>query len=598
MTCSIKPLATFLFAFGAMVALSCQAAEGPPASNGVISNPTLVANSAIAKAQAANAVTLFMSKGSQECDADGKNCKSLFGSDDSMDFNSVQLNTQSLTGVQSYSFASGNTADERMDSNTISTQTGTVVLACGDTAAKTVAGIAFRVTSCAVTAQGDAQMTFQVCTGPSRGNPVKPPEKVMKCSDDPASADFYPKLGYSCEKPSCETEPLNSLNGWSSPTTISFEQSVSESGSEDAKTKNGLGMVFYPALTGGTPSFSSDSDTMTAVKIVQTAVNESTKTSALGLRIAFRHKTKVTKEMMVQGTSSVLDPKSKTSAWETIEKLQGNALIPQYQATYSANGSECMQQIQNGLATDGVVSVCDQQYTNESGIKPGALTAQMATEGQNCGTTAQCLQEVVNTNTWSQTCSADVPLSIRKCTTTQDYETETLSYTRTRTKEECVEARTNSVESCATQAVLVGTRPASCPAGTVLVNTFTPNACSNCLDNWQTYRVTCQGNNQVHIRWYSAASNGAEYSAIVDRVVTVEPFASSTVYLPAFCFDGSGNVPFQTSCTANGCTYTAWITGNCNGAAFGLRASGYAEFTYEGVFNTVNACAAYEAASR
>lgn len=437
-------------ALAAFVLGGTQAAEGPPTSNGVISSPTLVANQQIAKAQAVNAITLFMSKGTQECDKDGKNCKSLFGADDSMDYNSVQLNTSSLTGIQSYSFASGNTADERMDSNTIATQMGTAVLACGNTSPQTVAGVAVKLTSCAVTAAGDAQITFQVCSAPSRGNPVTPPEKVMKCSDDPASSTFYPKPGYSCAKPACDTEPRDSLNGWSSPSTISYQQSVALNGSDDEKSKNGLGLVFYPALTGGTPSFDSDSDSMTAVKIVQTAINTATRSTAVGLRIAFRHKTKVTKDMMVEGTASVPDPKKNTAAWETIEKLQGNALIPQYQATYAANGSECMQKIQNGLSTDGVVSVCDQQYTNESGVKPIALTAQVGAEGQNCGTTAQCLTEVVNTNTWTQTCSADVPLSIRKCTTKQDYDMAKLSYVRTRTAEVCTEERLNAVYSCQT----------------------------------------------------------------------------------------------------------------------------------------------------
>ncbi|WP_157645450.1 hypothetical protein, partial [Burkholderia ubonensis] len=38
-------------------------ADGPPESNGVISNPTLVQNQDVAKAQAAGAITSFMSKG-------------------------------------------------------------------------------------------------------------------------------------------------------------------------------------------------------------------------------------------------------------------------------------------------------------------------------------------------------------------------------------------------------------------------------------------------------------------------------------------------------------------------------------------------------
>jgi hypothetical protein len=440
---------TLLLACMAIITSSAYAVEGPPQANGVISNPTLVANSAIAKAQAVGAITTFMGKGTETCDDDGKNCRSLFGADDKMDYNSVQLNAQATTGVQAFSFASGSSADERMNSNTVASQTGTLVLACGDTAVKTVAGIAVKVTGCSVTPTGDAQMTYQVCTGPSRSNPVIPPQNTMKCSNDVTSPNFQPKPGFTCEKPTCQSEPQGSLNGWSAPQTISYEQSVAEGGSEDAKAKNGLGMVFYPALGGGTPaSFSADSDNMTALKIVQTAINAETKQSAVGLRVAYRHKTLVTKEMMVQGPSAVPDPGKHTAAWETIVKLQGNALIPQYQQKYAQNGSECMAQLQEGIATDGIISVCDQTYTNESGIRPGALTAQVASDGQACGTTTQCLQEVVNTNTWDQTCRADVPLSLRKCTTKTDYDLEQLSFVRTRNTEQCVEQRAVNTYSC------------------------------------------------------------------------------------------------------------------------------------------------------
>ncbi|WP_157640010.1 hypothetical protein, partial [Burkholderia ubonensis] len=57
-------------------------ADGPPESNGVISNPTLVQNQDVAKAQAAGAISTFMNQGAQACDSDGKNCHSVFGADD------------------------------------------------------------------------------------------------------------------------------------------------------------------------------------------------------------------------------------------------------------------------------------------------------------------------------------------------------------------------------------------------------------------------------------------------------------------------------------------------------------------------------------
>lgn len=435
-------------------ALSATAyAEGPPTSNGVISNPTLVANQDIAKAQAVGVITTFMTQGSQTCDADGKNCRSLFGADDNLDYGTLQQNTQSMTGVQSFSFMGGG-GDDR-DANSVSAQTGTLALACGDTAVKMVAGIAVKATSCRVADNGDATLTVQMCSAPSRGNPIKQPDNAVLCSDDPTSPSFRPPQGKVCMRPACDSEPVGSLDGWSSPLTLSYKASLPTGATEDTKAKNGLGLSFYPPLTGGvTPSYKADSDNMTAVKVVQTFVNTSTKRTAVGLKIAYRHKAVVTKDMMTKGPSSVPNPRDHTAQWDTVTKLQGNALIPKYQEQFGKNGSECLQQINSGMAKDGVISVCDKNYTNESGIKPIATTAVVAADGQNCGTTPQCLNEVVNTNTWTETCRSDVPLAMRSCSTVTDFTKNVISFTRTRTQEICHEKRLQAQYSCQTKATV------------------------------------------------------------------------------------------------------------------------------------------------
>ena len=430
-------------------------AEGPPQSNGTISNPTLVQNQNVAKAQAAGVITTFMNEGAKTCDADGKNCHSVFGADDTPDYTRLQMSSQALTGVSAFSFLDpddgGNGGG---DSKSISSQMGTLALACGDTSVKKVAGIAVKLTDCAVTASGDASITLQVCSAPMRGNPVTPPQNQVECSNDPSAPNFRAPTGYVCKRPACDTEPQGSLDGWSAPQTISYKATLPSTATADQKSNNGLGLIFYPPLTGGTiASFTSDSDNMTAVKVVQTFVNNETQRTAVGLKVAYRHKTQVTKEMMVQGASSVPNPSENTAQWDTIVKLQGNEKIPQYQQKYGANGSECLQQITNGMAKDGIVSVCDQNYTNESGIKPGAKTAQVATEGQDCGTTPQCLKQVVNTTTWEESCSAEVPLAMRSCSTTQDYAMNNISYTRTKTQEICHENRFVAEYACSTYAI-------------------------------------------------------------------------------------------------------------------------------------------------
>ncbi|WP_434715934.1 hypothetical protein [Paraburkholderia sp. A3RO-2L] len=438
---------------GASLAASlfAHAAEGPPTSNGIISNPTLVANQDVAKAQAVGAITTFMSQGAQECDANGKNCHSVFGQDDTPDYSGLQAQSQELTGISAFSYlgASGNSEDGG-NSNAVASQLGTLAVACGDTSVKKVAGIAVKLTSCTVNTTGDAQITYQVCTAPSRQNPITPPKNAVPCSTDPSAPNFVAPEGKVCARPACDTEPLNSLDGWSAPQTVSWQATLPSNATADQQTNNGLGLTFYPNPTGGVLSLSTDADNMTAVKVIQTFIDNSTKKTAVGLKVAYRHQTQVTKDMMTQGPSSVPNPSANSAAWDTIEKLQGNALIPQYQQTYGANGADCLTQIQSGIGKDGKITVCDTNYTNESGIKPIAKTAQVAAEGEDCGTTPQCLNKVVNTQTWTEQCNADVPLAERNCSTTQDYTIDHMSYTRERSKEVCEEKRTNAVYGCQT----------------------------------------------------------------------------------------------------------------------------------------------------
>lgn len=337
-------------------AVSAAFADGPPQSNGIISDPTLVANQSVAKAQAAGAISTFMSKGAQECDDSGKNCHSVFGQDDTPDYAGLQGKAQSLSGAQSFNFT-----DKDGGSAAYQAQTGTIAVACGNTKVQQVAGVAVKVMSCHVNSNGDTTATVKVCTAPARGLPVSPPKNAVECSTDPTAKNFKPPAGKVCQVATCDTEPVGSLNGWSAETTASWVASMPSTASADDIAKNGLAMVFYPALDGSvTPNFKADSDNLTAVKIVQSFLNNTTHKSAVGFRVAYRHKSTVTKEMMVAGQASVPNPQDHTSQWATIQKLQGNALVPQYAAKYAKNGSNCLQQINNGMSTDGTIYVCDQ----------------------------------------------------------------------------------------------------------------------------------------------------------------------------------------------------------------------------------------------
>ena len=427
---------------------SATAQEGPPMANGVIADASLTQDPAGVRAKATATITTFMSKGAQVCDDKGQNCHSAFGQG-GMDFNGVQSSAQRTLNVQSFSFS------DPGGSNNVSAQLGTLALSCGDYRTKSVAGVAFKLTGCTVNSNGDAQVSYRVCTAPARGLSVSQPANGMECSDDPTQPNFRPKPGMVCLKAACDTEPEGSLNGWSPEQTSVFTANLPASASAQEVSNNGLGLVFYPSLSGGVPAdYRADSDNMTAVKVVQTFVNSSTDQAAVGLKIAFRQKTQLTKEKIAGGVYSTPNPREHTAAWDTITKLQGNARIPQLQAKYASKGTKCIQQIQAGLGNDGTVTVCEEDYENEAGIKPLARTAQVAAEGQNCASTAQCLQEVVNSTAWQQKCRSDVPLALRKCATTQDYETSTRTFTRTASTEVCHERRAQFTYGCETNATL------------------------------------------------------------------------------------------------------------------------------------------------
>ena len=534
-------------------------ADGPPQSNGVISNPTLVQNQDVAKAQAAGAISTFMNQGAQTCDSDGKNCHSVFGADDTPDYTRLQQSSQSLTGVSAFSFLDGQGSDDGGSSNAIASQMGSLAVACGDKDFKKVAGIVVKLTNCQVTANGDAQVTVQVCSAPVRSNPVTPPKNEVACSSDPTSPNFRAPTGYVCHRPACDTEPEGSLDGWSQPQTISWQANLPSTATDDQKSKNGLGMIFYPPLNGAVASFTADSDNMTAVKIVQSFVNNETKRTAVGLKIAYRHKTQVTKDMMVQGPSSVPNPSANTAQWDTVLKLQGNEKIPQYQKQYAANGTECLQQIQGGIAKDGKISVCDPNYTNESGITPLAKTAQVASEGQDCGTTPQCLNKVVNTTTWKEMCSSDVPMAMRNCTTKQDYTIDHLSYTRTRTQEVCHETRNSAEYSCNTTGSVAGP---GCTPGQPCVRVPSCNVGQQysvqMVDTSGMGHDDCQGGDYVTARWTCTLDDsptitmGTNHDGGWETSAVVPNNGSSLVSIDGYCY---GKFENQTWC----------VNGQCNG---------------------------------
>lgn len=410
---------------------------------GTLSNPTLVENSAVAKAQAANTISLFMTTGSQTCDAEGKNCKAAYGANNTMDYASLQQNAQSITGVDAFSFM-----DKDGSPSTVAVQMGAVVLSCGAGAYKISSGVALKLTDCHVAADGGVTLSYQVCTAPSRNLPVEATANAVPCSTNATDPSYFPPAGKTCMKPACDTEPIGGLNGWSPINTLSWSPNLPANATEATKTANGLGLVFYPPLEGGVPAgFSANSDSMVAVKVLQSALNPDTGAAAVGLKLALRKSSTVTTAMVEAGPVAVANPAEHTSQWANLEKMNTNPLVAQYGAKYSQRGNTCMQQIQSGLEGDGTIYVCDETY-DQDGVKPIAHSFQMATDGKECGTSQQCLQKVMNTNTWTSTCESDVPLGMRNCTTTTSYTVNPQKCEQSRTTEVCSEKRKSYTVTC------------------------------------------------------------------------------------------------------------------------------------------------------
>ena len=493
---NLHPLRVFS-ACAALFVAGVAHADGPPSSNGVIIDPTLNANQKVVDAQAVESITTFMSKGSQTCDAKGKNCHSNFGADDSMNYTNMQSQAQTVVGVTAQGFTNGDTGQ---DSNSISMQSGTLALACGDVKVHTIAGVAVKMNTCEVNANGDAQVVAQVCTAPSRGNPVTEPKNAVLCATDPSASNFVPPTGKICYRPACDTEPVGSLDGWSQPATMIFKANLGSNATDQETTNNGLSLVFYPPVSGPV-DLTTQSANMTALKVAATFVDSQSKKTAVGLNVAYRHQATVTASMLTNN-SSVANPAQHTDGWNTLKMLQGDARLAQYGKKYQANGTDCLNQINNGLSTDGKIYVCDQTYSNESGIHPLAKEAQVAASGQNCGTTPQCLQSVVNTNTWTQTCEENVPLSMQNCETKTDYTMNTLTYTATRQQEVCHESRTTAQFGCVTQATGVTN---GCVANQTCVQVLTCNPGQQYSvqmgDNSGMGNDACEGGDGLTAQW-------------------------------------------------------------------------------------------------
>lgn len=401
-------------------------------------------NQNVAKTQAMGSTLNILNKGTQACDAEGKNCQSGFGRDDQFNLSRMGNKMNSTLGVTGQSFGASDGA------GSLSSQTGALMISCTNTKVHTTVGVALKVIDCAYDAAGNAAMNYKLCTAPSRGFKVSASSNEVQCSTDPASPNYKPPLGKVCAAPTCDSEPENSLNGWTSVQTVQFDKGTSVSGTKAQKDANGLKLTMYPNPEQIVTSFGTDGESLIAVRVAGVQPDVKTKELKLATLVGYRFK-RITKNSDITSRQSL--PAGKEPPFvETMRKLQNDPLIPAMQQEVGKRMTPCIDGIYEGVGETGSISVCNPTF-NKYGITPATKTAQVAAMNKACETKTQCIQELVKTSTYTTECVADIPLANKNCTTTTDYTLETLEYNRTRPTELCHEARMQAQYGCTTEIV-------------------------------------------------------------------------------------------------------------------------------------------------
>lgn len=431
----------------------------PESSNGMINNPILTQNQDIINIQGVGAVIKFMEHGANTCDDNGENCRSLFGSDDSFDFTSASGMSHAFSGAEGMLFE--NLAES---SASIASQVGSLALRCDDRSPHIIAGVAFKALACYVNSSGEAELTYQTCSAPMRGLAVIPPANAVACSSNPNSPNFNPPPGQTCLKRSCASEPEGSLDGWTKAKTIKWNPSQHPGVPTFEEPNNGMGITAYPDLGGTQLSLTSVAQGLTAVRIAKTHIDPPTGDQTIGLNIVYRHSIELTKSMLEEGSSAVPNPEAHSSQWEIIQKLAVNKDISKYEADFAESSTLCLQKLHEGLISASEVKVCNEGFSNESGLKAIATAAKISAADGSCGTVSQCVKEVTTTNSWEHTCQSEIPMLTRECITTTTHEQEDLGSYRTRTFDACSERRSTFTSTCTVSAAPENCKDTTPPA--------------------------------------------------------------------------------------------------------------------------------------
>ena len=460
-------------------------------------NTTLEKNKSVAKAQGMSAASNMLDKSGFDF------------SNGVMDYQGMQNKAGLATGVGAQNFGASDGAGN------LSFQSASVMISCKPEnfgKAQRVAGLVIRTLGCTIsdpeTLNEQVTLKFQMCTAPIRGLPVKAPDNEVECGASPSDADYYPPPGKVCKKPSCETEGIATLNGWSAEKQLTFSRAVVESStaSDAQKQENGLKVVMFPDLSAGAnPGLGSDSETFAAIRIAgvtpvfaivdgRRKLKESLTNNVIdleqynkqmlfleagmelyvGAKVGFRAKQIVRKSDMENGTlpssSSSLVSSQEHRIVADFRKINEDPTMGIAQTKIGSTMAPCIDNMFNAIENDGNVSICNTGYGATAAAKanktvPAETTLQVARQGKQCQTTTQCLQELVKTTAYEDKCDVAIPLANKECITTRTFTETTQTMNRTLPEELCTEKRGGPFQySCLTQSVVTGVTK-GCTAG-------------------------------------------------------------------------------------------------------------------------------------
>jgi hypothetical protein len=243
-----------------------------------------------------------------------------------------------------------------------------------------------------------------------------------------------------------------------------------------------------------------------------------------------------------------------------------------YQAEVQSAGpglNTCYQgQVQSGLESDGVVHTCDGQQS----VTFAAATCPPPV--------SQCVQYATQSNNWTTSCNADVPIAVQSCT----------SVTPTK---DCPVTMTQATYNCTKTLDLVVTTNAGCTPGQFLAR-VTADPCPSCSD-YLVYDFSCASATTYNMHFYTDWHGTTSVYQDV-AYVSVNAAAGTSVGRTRAWTGQYAYVDYSQTCTDLSCVLATWFANPSQGTSSYGSSTFIAPLQYTTAESWNDSCAAYEAA--